>query len=32
MNDYITKPINPNVLAEALIRASDFRHCALRAI
>ncbi len=32
MNDYITKPIKRDVLAEALIRASDFRHCALRAI
>ncbi len=32
MNDYITKPINRDVLAEALIRASEFRHCALRLI
>lgn len=32
MNAYITKPINRSVLVEILIRASEFRHYAFRAI
>lgn len=29
MNDHVSKPINRTALAEALIRASEFRHCAV---